>query len=76
MRADGDLVLDGELTLDVQGALAKGTVLTIMSGKSIEGTFHGLPEKRALLAGGYLFRVSYENDSVTLTVMQAVPPNR
>lgn len=75
VRADGDLVLDGELALDVQGTLARGTVLTIMSGKSIDGTFHGLPEKRALLAGGYLFRVSYMHDSVTLTVMQAVPPN-
>ena len=60
----------------MQGALAKGTVLTIMSGSSITGTFHSLPEKRAWLAGGHLFRVSYENNSVTLTVMQAVPPNR
>ena len=76
VKADGDLALDGELTLDVQGALAKGTVLTIMSGTSIEGTFHSLPENRAWLVGGHLFRVSYENDKVTLTVMQAVPPNR
>jgi uncharacterized protein with beta-barrel porin domain len=75
VRADGDLALEGELTLDVQGDLARGTVLTIMSGKSIQGSFHSLPEKRALLAAGYLFRVSYKNDSVTLTVMQPVPPN-
>ncbi len=75
VEADGDLVLDGELTLDVQGTLAKGTVLTIMSGTSITGTFHSLPENRAWLVDGHLFRVSYENNKVTLTVMQAVPPN-
>jgi autotransporter-associated beta strand protein len=73
VRAAGDLVLDGELTLDVRGALTPGTVLTIMSGKSISGSFHGLPERAVLLAGGHLFRVSYKNNSLTLTVMQAVP---
>ena len=74
VRAAGDLVLDGELTLDVRGALTRGTVLTIMSGKSISGSFHRLPERAVLLAGGHLFRVSYKNNSVTLTVMHAVPP--
>jgi subtilase-type serine protease len=74
VRAAGDLVLDGELTLDVREALTPGTVLTIMSGKSISGRFHELPEGRVLNAGGHLFRVSYKNNSVTLTVMRAVPP--
>ena len=46
-----------------------------MSGRSISGTFHALPEKRVLARGGHLFRVSYENNKVTLTVMQAVPAN-
>ena len=44
--------------------LTPGTVLTIMSGKSISGTFHRLPERSVLRAGGYLFRVSYKNNSV------------
>jgi subtilase-type serine protease len=73
VQAAGDLVLDGELTLDVRGALTPGTVLTIMNGKSISGSFHKLPEMRVLLAGGYLFRVSYKDNSVTLTVLRAVP---
>ena len=73
VQAAGDLVLDGRLTLDVQGALTPGTVLTIMRGKSIEGNFHALPEKRVVNTGGYLFRVSYRNASVTLTVKHAVP---
>jgi subtilase-type serine protease len=44
-----------------------------MRGKSIKGNFHALPEKRVVNTGGYLFRVSYGNTSVTLTVMHAVP---
>jgi hypothetical protein len=73
VQAAGDLVLDGRLTLDVQGALTPGTVLTIMRGKSIEGNFHAMPEKRVVNTGGYLFRVSYKHASVTLTVKHAVP---
>jgi autotransporter-associated beta strand protein len=76
VRATGDLVLDGELVVDVQGALTQGTVLTITSGRSISGSFHALPEGRVLYTGGHLFRVSYRNNRVTLTVMQAVPPAR
>jgi subtilase-type serine protease len=74
VEAAGDLVLDGELILDVQGALTQGTVLTIMTGDSIRGRFHKQPENRALHTGGHLFRVSYRHNSVTLTVMHAVPP--
>jgi autotransporter-associated beta strand protein len=74
VEADGDLVLDGELLLDVRGALAQGTVLTIMKGASITGRFDTLPENRAWQTGGHLFRVSYLDNSVTLTVMHAVPP--
>ena len=36
----------------------------------------GQPEAVALQWGGYLFRVSYQNNSVTLTVIGAVPPGR
>ena len=57
VEAAGDLVLDGRLTLDVQGALTPGTVLTIMRGDSIEGNFHAMPERRVVNTGGYLFRV-------------------
>jgi subtilase-type serine protease len=74
--AAGDLVLDGELDLDVQGSLTPGTVLTLMKGRSVSGTLHQLPEGRVLHTGGHLFRVSYQNDSVTLTVLGAVPPAR
>ena len=70
VRAAGDLVLAGELALDVDGALTRGTVLTIMSGRSITGRFHALPEGRVVRAGGHLFRVSYRDSSVTLTVMR------
>ncbi|MCW3839013.1 hypothetical protein ONA70_02735 [Micromonospora yasonensis] len=69
----GELALAGELDLDVRGSLTPGTVLTIMSGSSINGSFHALPENRVLSAGGYLFRVSYPNNSMTLTVLRALP---
>ncbi|MEV7238617.1 S8 family serine peptidase [Streptomyces sp. NPDC051020] len=75
VRAAGNLVLDGELDLDVRGKLTPGTVFTIMSGSSIKGAFHALPENRALNVGGYLFRVSYKNNSMTLTVMDTMSDN-
>ncbi len=50
VRAAGDLTLDGELALDVDGALTPGTVLTIMSGRSITGRFHKA-SRRARRAG-------------------------
>jgi len=74
--ADGELVLAGELDLDVRGTLPAGTVLTIMRGESISGWFHSIPERRVVNTGGHLFRVSYEDDEVTLTVMRALPTNR
>jgi autotransporter-associated beta strand protein len=74
VRAAGDLDLDGELVPDVDGALTPGTVLTIMRGRSISGRFHALPEGRVLLAGGHLFRASYRDNSVTLTVMRGCLP--
>jgi autotransporter-associated beta strand protein len=73
VRAAGDLVLDGKLALDVDGALTPGSVLTIISGRSIKGRFHALPEGRVLHAGGHLFRISYRGNSVTLTVMRRLP---
>ena len=47
---------------------------TIMSGKSISGSFHSLPEGRVVLAGGRIFRVSYKDSRITSTAMRAVPP--
>ena len=76
VRAAGDLELDGELALDVDGALTRGTVLTIMRGRSISGRFRALPEGRVLRAGGHLFRVSYRHGSVTLTVVRGCRPWR
>ncbi|MFC4018730.1 S8 family serine peptidase [Micromonospora sp. GCM10011542] len=76
VRAAGQLALAGELDLDVRGSLTPGTVLTIMSGSSVSGSFHALPENRVLNAGGRLFRVSYQNNSVTLTVLRALPQEK
>jgi hypothetical protein len=33
-----------------------------------------LPEGRVLIADGYLFKVSYKDDNVTLTVLRKLPP--
>lgn len=68
-RADGALVLDGKLSLDVRGKLKRGTVLTVLSGSSLHGRFRGLPEGGLLLAGGHVFRASYRTNAVTVTVL-------
>jgi subtilase-type serine protease len=73
VRAAGDLVLDGELALDIRAPLTPGTVLTIMSGDSIQGNFHSLPERRILNAGHHMFRVSYQDGDVTLTAVRTLP---
>lgn len=70
VRAAGDLVLRGRLHLDVHGTLTPGTVLTIMSGGSVGGRFHGLDEGDVVRAKDRRFKVSYKNDSVTLTVLR------
>src|SRR5262249_12014240 len=70
VRAAGDVVVHGNLRLDAHGPLTPGTVLTIMSGRSVSGTFHGLPERSVVHADGHGFRVSYKNHSVTLTVLR------
>ena len=44
VRAAGELELDGGLALDVDGALSRGTVLTIMRGRSISGRFQACPK--------------------------------
>ncbi|GHJ41652.1 S8 family peptidase [Streptomyces sp. TS71-3] len=75
VRAAGNLRLDGELDLHVRGKLTPGTVFTIMRGSSIRGAFRALPENRVLKVGGYLFRASYKNGSMTLTVMHALGHN-
>ena len=69
--AAGDLSLNGTLAVDVDGDLSTGTHLTIMSGDSITGSFRGLAEGKVLKADGHRFRVSYVNNSVTLTVLAA-----
>lgn len=76
VRAAGDLVLDGNLSLDGRGALTPGIELTIMRGRCVEGNFHALPEGRVLNTGGYPFKASFAHHSMTLTVMRAVPPTR
>ncbi|MGI5521815.1 S8 family serine peptidase [Micromonospora sp. CA-259024] len=76
VRAAGDLVLDGELALDIRAPLTPGTVLTIMSGDSIKGNFRSLPERRVLNAGHHMFRVSYQDGDVTLTAVRTLPGAR
>jgi autotransporter-associated beta strand protein len=73
VQAAGDLVLDGELTLDIRAPLTPGTVLTIAGGDSIQGKFHSLPQGRVLNADGHMFKVSYEGGDVTLTAVRTLP---
>ncbi|MBO2449789.1 S8 family serine peptidase [Actinomadura barringtoniae] len=70
VKAGGDIVLRGSLDLDVQGPVTKGTTLTLMSGRSISGTFRGLHEGATVRSQGHLFKVSYKNNAVTLTVLR------
>ncbi|MDG9674112.1 S8 family serine peptidase [Micromonospora sp. DH14] len=76
VRATGALVLDGELTLDVRAPITPGTVITIMSGASIKGNFHSMPERRVLNVGGHMFRVSYKGGAMTLTAERTLPGAR
>lgn len=69
VHAAGDVALDGPLALDIQGPINLGAVLTIVSGRSVSGTFDDLPEGAVLRAGGFQFRVSYLNNAVTLTTV-------
>ena len=65
-----NLILDGTLILDIEGAPTPGAVLTIMSGKKIVGTFTNLPEGSTVSAGGgQRFRISYRGNNVTLTAL-------
>ncbi|MEU1763393.1 autotransporter-associated beta strand repeat-containing protein [Micromonospora sp. NPDC005652] len=76
VRAAGALVLDGELTLDIRAPITPGTVLTIMSGASIKGHFHSMPERRVLNVGHHMFRVSYRDAEMTLTALRTLPGAR
>ena len=66
IESTGDVVLGGQLVLDVQGPLAPGTSLTVARGRSVSGTFAGLSEGAFVYAGGRTFRITYANNSVTL----------
>ena len=69
LRADGDLVLGGQLVLDLEQDLKPGAALTIATGRSVTGTFAGLPEGSFLRLDGHVFQVSYLNNRVTLTLV-------
>ncbi|WP_170179563.1 S8 family serine peptidase [Solirubrobacter pauli] len=69
LRADGDLVLGGELVLDLQEDLKPGAALTIATGRSLTGTFTGLPEGSYLRVDDHVFQVSYLDNKVTLTLV-------
>jgi subtilase-type serine protease len=70
VRAGGDVVLGGSLRLDAPGPVIPGSVLTIMTGKSIRGTFNALPEGAIAHVHGHQFKISYKNNSVTLTALR------
>jgi autotransporter-associated beta strand protein len=70
VRAGGDVVLGGSLRLDTSGPVTQGSVLTITTGKSIRGTFNALPEGAIAHAHGHQFKISYRNNSVTLTALR------
>ena len=63
----GQVFLDGDLDLDVQGRLSKGAVLTILNGSRIVGKFDRSKKGHELRAGGYEFKISYRSTHVTLT---------
>lgn len=64
-----NLILDGTLFLDIEGAPTPGAVLTIMSGKKVVGTFTNHPEGSTVIASGQRFRISYRGNKVTLTAL-------
>jgi hypothetical protein len=64
-----NLLLDGTLFLDIEGAPTSGAVLTIMSGKKVVGTFTNLPEGSTVIASGQRFRISYLGNKVSLTAL-------
>jgi autotransporter-associated beta strand protein len=68
LRADGDVVLGGPLVLDLQGPLTPGTRLTLVKGKTVTGTFTGLPEGTYFQQGGYWFWVSYLGGEASLFI--------
>ena len=70
LRTTGTTVVGGTLMIDLQGALTPGSALAIVAGSSpIMGTFKDLPEGSILTASGQRFRISYLNNSVTLTAL-------
>jgi hypothetical protein len=68
-----DCGVDGD---DGDGRRLNRAIEVARTGSSVDGAFHKLPQGRVLLAGGHLFKVSYEDGSVTLTVLRAVPTAR
>ncbi|HZZ95261.1 MAG TPA: S8 family serine peptidase [Usitatibacter sp.] len=64
-----NLLLDGTLSLDIQGAPTAGAVLTIMRGQKVVGTFSNLQEGSTVTANGRRFRISYLANKVTLTAL-------
>jgi subtilase-type serine protease len=68
---NSNLILDGSLFLDIEGAPTPGTALTIMSGRKVVGTFSNLPEGSTVVASGQKFRISYRGNKVTLTALGA-----
>ena len=61
-------MLGGELDLDLQEDLTPGAALTIATGRSLTGTFAGLPEGSFLRLGDHVFWKKPENYWLVLSV--------
>ena len=70
VQADGDVLLAGNMTVDVERALPRGTVLTVVRGRSVTGQFRQLPNKACPARGRpSVPRAPTTADRVTLTVV-------
>ena len=66
ITASGDIKVAGPLQLDFTAPRTPGTAVVIASGKSVTGTFTGLPEGSFVKAGGTTYLVTYTNNAITL----------
>ncbi len=82
ITVSGSVGLDGQLSLELMNGFTPnvGDTFTILNNQgpnAVSGTFDGLPEGSDLLAGGYLFKISYvggNGQDITLTDVGSVTP--
>ena len=75
---NGNVVLSGDLLIDVESRITSGAVLTIVektTAGAVSGTFTGLPEGSVVNVNGNDFKISYtggDGNDVTLTALSRV----